>query len=378
MTPKCRIIPIFIPNAGCTHECVFCDQRRISGAAAPVNAEEVKSIIDSSLRRLNKQPKAALRSITTETAINEADGPDTVPNPPEIAFYGGSFTALPVHKQSELLEAAQPFLRLNQISSIRVSTRPDCIDKHTVDRLIEYGVRTIELGAQSMSDDVLNASHRGHASSDLPRSVDIIKMAGLSLILQMMTGLPGDDRDKSMGTARQFAGLKPDGVRIYPTVVVRGTKLHEMWLNGEYKEHTLQEAVGLCAELCVIFEKADIPVIRLGLNPTETLSAADAVAGAYHPALGELVYSRVYYEKAAALLDGAAPGGDVIFTVAKGRTSMMAGHGRQNIKGLKEAYKLRSIKIIESNELASTGSVIQLQINSRGLAENNKKIEKPW
>jgi len=333
------------------HECVFCDQRRISGFDTSVNAAAVHRVIENG-----------------KLKIENGENPQIL----EIAFYGGSFTALTSACQDELLMAAQPFIQQNAKNSIRISTRPDCIDKHTVERLKILGVKTIELGAQSMCNEVLEASQRGHKSSDVERAAEIIKASGLSLVLQMMTGLPGDSREKSLSTAEQFVRLKPDGVRIYPTVVVYGTRLHAMWLSGEYKEQTLQDAVELCAELCAIFEEADVPVIRIGLNPTESLSAADAVAGAYHPALGELVYSKIYYNKAAALLGGVAPGSDVTISVAKGRVSIMTGQRRKNLEGLKTTFSLRSIKVMESESLAGKqGEAAALSITAE------KRIEKP-
>jgi len=281
-----------------------------------------------------------------EILLSEGESPQEV----EIAFYGGSFTALPVGRQEDLLEAARPFIISNPRSSIRISTRPDCIDSATVERLKKHGVRTVELGAQSMCDDVLNESKRGHLASDVALAAGVIKSADLSLILQMMTGLPGDTREKSIFTAKSFVCLKPDGVRIYPAVIVSGTELYDMWLRGEYNEHSTEDAVKLCVELCAIFEEAGIPVIRLGLNPSEALSAGGAVAGAYHPAFGELVYSSIFYKRAAALLEGIAPGSDVTITVSKSKVSMMTGHRRQNVTKLKKEFALRSIKIIGSDK----------------------------
>jgi len=318
MTPKRRIIPVFIPHAGCEHECVFCDQRRITGAIAPV-------LEDGMLKIDNFKPDNAAA---------------------ELAFYGGSFTAIPVEKQNELLTAAQPFLRLNPLNSIRLSTRPDCIDVQTIARLKNFGVATVELGAQSMCDDVLSLSQRGHTASDAARAAKLITDSGLALILQMMTGLPGDSREKSLYTAARFVEMRPNGVRIYPTVVVRGTLLHDMWRRGDYAEHTVEQAVELCAQLLEVFNSAGIPVIRLGLNPSPTLSAGDAVAGAYHPALGELVYSKVYYNKAAKLLENAAPGSDITLAVTRGHVSMMIGQHRRNIEALKKKFSLHSIKVI--------------------------------
>ena len=318
MNPKRRIIPLFIPHAGCPHACVFCNQRLISGAAKPAGADDVR------------------------TAVSGAGD-----QPAELAFYGGSFTAIPEAQQNELLSAAAPFLSGNPENSIRISTRPDYMDEATAARLRHYGVRTVELGAQSMCDDVLMAARRGHLSIDVVRAARIVKDAGLSLILQMMTGLPGDTRDGSLYTAERFIAMEPNGVRIYPAVVVSDTELYEIWRRGEYIEHTVEDAVSLCAVLCGMFGEADIPVIRLGLNATDELSAGDAVAGAYHPAFGELVYSRIYLDRAMELLAGAAPGSDVTLGVAKGRVSIMTGQRRRNIAALMQKFSLRSLKVIE-------------------------------
>lgn len=266
----------------------------------------------------------------------------------EIAFYGGSFTAIPESEQNELLDAAKPLIEFDPRNSIRISTRPDCMDETIAARLKGYGVATVELGAQSMCDDVLLASRRGHTASDVGRAAEIVKNAGLKLILQMMTGLPGDTREKSLHTAKRFVELAPDGVRIYPTVVVAGTELYDMWNRGEYREHTVEEAIDLCAEICPLFEEADIQIIRLGLNPTDDLTAGTAAAGAYHPAFGELVYSKVYYNKAAKLLKGTKPGSSATITVPKGRVSMMVGHKRCNIITLTNEFSLQSLKIIEA------------------------------
>lgn len=329
--PKRSIIPFFIPNAGCKHCCVFCDQSIISGKNVPVTPEEILTACNN-----------RLGSKVEESGVR----------PLEIAFYGGSFTALPVYMQNELLQAARQILDINLQNSIRISTRPDCIDEPTVERLKRFGVATVELGAQSMCDDVLLRSQRGHTSNDVAKAAKIIKRAGLALILQMMTGLPGDTREKALYTAERLIALQPDGVRIYPTVIIRGTRLYHMWKSGQYSEHSIGEAVGLCAELLVLFEKADVPVIRIGLNPSDDLSAGDAVAGAYHPAFGELAYSRMYYNKAVCLFERAgpdAPLSDIAITVAKGHVSKMTGQHGCNIRDLTEKYSLGVVKIVEAD-----------------------------
>lgn len=327
MSARQAIIPVFVPHVGCPNDCVFCNQRRISGAVRPVTPEEVSCAI---------QQGAAI----TPNGVER-----------QLAFYGGSFTAIPVKAQELLLGAAQPYLKDGTIHSIRLSTRPDAIDEETLLRLRQYGVKTIELGAQSMDDRVLQRSGRGHTAQQVADAAKLVKDYGFQLILQMMTGLPGDeDGAASLKTAKAIAALHPDGVRIYPTVIVKDTALYDLWQAGQYQEHTVEAAVALCAKILPIFEAAGIPVIRLGLNPTEDLSAGAAVGGAYHPALGELVHSRMMLEQARALLTEARPGDSVVLEVGKGKTSQMVGQHRANIVALQSEFGLKTIKIREKCE----------------------------
>ena len=317
---KRRIIPLFIPHAGCPCLCVFCNQKKITGMDTPVTAEQVAKEIESGLQWAGAGC--------------------------QLAFYGGSFTALLPETQEKLLGAAQPFLKRGQAESIRVSTRPDAIDAVTLERLRAYGVTTVELGCQSMDDRVLERAERGHSRSDVIRACERLKADGFSVILQMMTGLPGDSGAESRETARQLIALKPDGVRIYPTVVLRGTKLEAMMREGIYQPQTVEVAVGLCAELYELFLQAEIPVIRVGLNPTEDLSGGEAVAGAYDPALGERVLSRMYLRRAQKLLDQETPEGQAIFSVAPQRVSVMVGQRRENILALQREFGLKSVKVL--------------------------------
>lgn len=325
MSARESIIPVFVPHLGCPNDCVFCNQRRISGSQQPATAKDVKEAIETAAALL---PQGVKR---------------------QLAFYGGSFTAIPVPEQLSLLGAAKEEMEKGRINSIRLSTRPDAIDGTVLRRLRDYGVETIELGAQSMDEEVLLLSGRGHTAKDVEQASRLIKDWGFRLILQMMTGLPGDTPEKSVETARRLAALKPDGVRIYPTVIVRDTALFDLWQAGRYREHTVEDAVETCARLLPIFDEAGIPIIRLGLNPTEELSGGAAAGGAYHPALGELVKSRIMYNKARALLAGTAPGSRVILEVGKGKTSQMTGQHRQNIERLCREFGLREIKIKESD-----------------------------
>ncbi|MBQ9249638.1 MAG: radical SAM protein [Oscillospiraceae bacterium] len=331
MSARESIIPVFVPHLGCPHACVFCNQNRISGAEQPATADTVREAIKQA---------AALPPIGAKR---------------QLAFYGGSFTAIPVAEQTALLAAAKEALDRGEIDAIRLSTRPDAIDETVLMRLWDYGVETIELGAQSMDEQVLRLSGRGHTATDVERASRLIKEKGFRLILQMMTGLPGDDDEKDMETARQLIALQPDGVRIYPTVIVRDTALYALWKSGRYREHSVEHAVRVCAKLLPLFQRAGIPVIRLGLNPTEELSGGAAVAGAYHPALGELVKSRILYEKAELLLRASGASGRVILGVAPENLSQMVGQHKENVRKLCNVFGLESLKVrpadIKSGEI---------------------------
>lgn len=329
MSARESIIPVFVPHLGCPNDCVFCNQRRISGSVTPATPQDVVEAIERA------------KTLT---------GPETRR---QLAFYGGSFTAIPVSEQEALLDAAGPYLESGEIVSLRLSTRPDAIDAATLKRLKAYGVETIELGAQSMSERVLALSGRGHTAQDVEDASAQVKAAGFKLILQMMTGLPGADGESDVESARRIAALKPDGVRVYPTVIVRDTALYDLWKAGRYKEHTVEDAVRVCAKILPIFEEAHIPVIRLGLNPTEDLSGGDAVGGAYHPALGELVKSRIMREKAEALLEGALPGSEAVLRVNPRLMSQLVGQHGANRAYLTERFALKRLRIVPDKSIDS-------------------------
>ena len=313
---KEKLFPLFIPHAGCPHACVFCDQRRISGQLRPVTASEVRSALEGL----------------------EGEGYT-------LAYYGGSFTALPIPEQEALLGAAQPYVERGKLRCLRVSTRPDAVDERVLELLAHHHVETVELGAQSMDPRVLLQSGRGHGSEDTVRATALLREHGFSVILQMMTGLPGADRESDLATAKRLAELRPDGVRVYPTVILRGTALEALWRSGAYAEHTVEEAVERCAAIVPIFESAGIPIIRLGLNPTEELSGGEVVGGAYHPALGELVRSRVLLERARRLLHSVQPGSDVLLGICKSDVSQLIGQHRCNVLSLEREFQLRSLRV---------------------------------
>ncbi len=321
MSARESIIPVFVPHLGCPNDCVFCNQRRISGSTVPASAEDV----DNAIKNAAALPRTGAKR--------------------QLAFYGGSFTAIPKAEQEALLSAAYSHLLSGEIDSIRLSTRPDAIDGEVLARLKRFGVETIEIGAQSMDERVLLLAGRGHTAKDVENASRQIKAAGFRLILQMMTGLPGADDESSIESARRIIALEPDGVRIYPTVIVRDTALYDLWKAGRYDEHTVEDAVRVCAKLLPMFEKADIPVIRLGLNPTDELSGGAAVGGAYHPALGELVKSRIMREKAEKLLAGVPKDSNVTLGVNSSRISQMIGQHRCNINYLTEKFSLKELKV---------------------------------
>jgi histone acetyltransferase (RNA polymerase elongator complex component) len=320
MTPRRRIIPIFVPHLRCPNDCVCCNQRTISGSLRPAGPEDV------------------VRAL--EEAKGKTEGA-------ELAFYGGSFTAVPEERQRALLEAARPYRESGFLGSLRVSTRPDAVTVEKLRLLRGYGVETVELGAQSMDDRVLRLSGRGHTAADTADAAKLVKGAGMRLVLQLMTGLPGADRLSDLRSAQSVAAMRPDGVRIYPTVILRGTPLEALWRAGKYRAHTVSDAVETCAPIAAIFLEAGIPILRLGLNPTEALSGGEAVGGAYHPALGELVYGKLYLEMAREKLR-ALPGRPrrVKLLVAENRVSRMTGRGRCNLLALRWEFGLEEISVV--------------------------------
>ena len=261
-------VALFVPNNGCPHACSFCNQRTITGKAAQPTPDDV-------VRAVEVARKSG--SLRGETA--------------EIAFFGGSFTAVERTYMLSLLEAAVPYVRDGTVSGIRISTRPDAVGEEVLSLLKEYGVTTIELGAQSMDNAVLSLNGRGHTAEQIVDASGRIRARGFTLGLQMMTGLPGDSDAGAWETARRIAELHPQCVRIYPAIVLSGTQLGESFCRGEYRPPSLEETVALCARLLDFFEDRNIPVIRLGLHASPELER-DRLAGPWHPAFRELCESR--------------------------------------------------------------------------------------
>ena len=275
------IIPIFVPHLGCPNDCTFCNQKKISGQTKNIKAEDVKNTIEYYLNNFKDDNKYI-----------------------EVAFFGGSFTGIDVDKQKELLSVAYEYRKNKKIDSIRISTRPDYINKEILKMLKSYGVKTIELGVQSTNDYILNKSKRGHTFEDVKKASKLIRKNGFILGHQMMVGLPESTRQDEINTAKDLIKLKPKIVRIYPVLVIKGTQLEKDYESGEYTPLTVEQAVETAKDLLVLFNKKKINVIRIGLQNTNEITdpnskKSQVVAGPYHPAFRQLVESRLWYDNIA-------------------------------------------------------------------------------
>ena len=270
-------VSLFVPQIGCPHRCSFCNQYVITGQEHMPSGEEVAAAVETALR----------------------SGID--PKHSEIAFFGGSFTAIAPSARRMLLEAAYPYVKKGLFRGIRISTRPDAISPEILEELRSFGVSSIELGAQSMEDAVLRKNRRGHTAHDTENAAAMIREGGFSLGLQMMTGLYGQSGESALETARKLIALLPDTVRIYPTIVMPDTELAALYRRSEYRPQELSEAVELCAQLLVLFENSGVRVIRVGLHEDEGLREKH-LAGPYHPAFRELCESRILRSRAEALI----------------------------------------------------------------------------
>ncbi|HPP30854.1 MAG TPA: radical SAM protein [Soehngenia sp.] len=345
---KEKIIPIFVPNYGCPHMCVFCNQIKITGTNMSITKEEVIETINNYLGFFNKEEESII----------------------EIAFYGGSFTAIELTKQVELLQIAKSYKDDNKINKIRISTRPDAIDDNILRILKAYSVDIIELGVQSLDKEVLYLSERGHSEADVYEAVKKIRYYDFVLGLQMMVGLPGDDYDKSLSTLLKIINLKPDFIRIYPTLVIRNTKLENMYMAGEYKPLTIDQTVKLCKDLLIVATYCKIPVARIGLQTTEGIQLGkDVVAGPFHAAIRQLIESEIYYDilyEAISNIEMETKGELLEIYCNANIMSNIAGHKSCNRTRLYNEFNFRMIKFIktdmEKNMIVKIGN-IQKNIN---------------
>ena len=322
---KQYIIPIFVPHLGCPNDCVFCNQKSISGQTKQVTKEDVKEIIEEHLKYIKKDSKV------------------------EVAFFGGSFTGIEEAKQEELLSTAYEYIKQKKVDSIRISTRPDYIDKKILKRLKKYKVKTIELGVQSANDYILKKAGRGHTFEDVVKASKLIRWYGFDLGHQMMVGLPESTTVDEINTAKQLIKLKPKMVRIYPVLVIKNTKLEKDYRDGKYKPLTVTQAVEICKELVKLFAKKNIEVIRIGLQPTDTITNSESeksevVSGPFHPAFRQLVESGMWYdvivEKIKQLNTKVK---EVVVTVNPADVNNVIGQRKDNINNLRDVYDVNLI-----------------------------------
>ncbi|MBO5575139.1 MAG: radical SAM protein [Ruminococcus sp.] len=324
-------VAIFVPHVGCPHKCAFCDQHKITGSSLLPHKKEVDNACDTAIRY------------------------GTDPNHSEIAFFGGSFTAIPHDYMLELLDAAYEYVNNGLFKGIRISTRPDYIDDQTLELLKSRGVTSIELGAQSLCDDVLEANERGHTKDDVVNASELIKKYGFELGLQMMVGLYKSTKKSELYTMEQIIVLSPKTVRIYPVVVLEDTKLAQLYKQGKYEMIPFDEVVTLCGKMMCSFISNGIKVIKLGLHASELVEKC-IVAGYYHPAFSELVQSRIVLEKLESYCDNNnCKTLDV--TINPKAYSITAGHKKSNAISLAEKGVKLSIK--SDNELEK----YQIRIN---------------
>jgi histone acetyltransferase (RNA polymerase elongator complex component) len=311
MSPKSLVIPIFIPHRGCPHQCLFCNQNSITGQTA--DQEGLISEIEK----------------TITTWLSRTHGRDRV----QVAFYGGSFTCLPEEQREEMLGAVQPFLRRGDVHCIRLSTRPDCLDADICRFLRERGVEIVEVGVQSLDDNVLQRSRRGHTAEDCRRAVRVLHEAGIEVGLQLMPGLPGENSPSFFRGVREVVDLAPTFVRLYPALVVDYSGLAEIYRLGNYRPLTMNRAVALCRRAKEMLLRAGIRVVRIGLQPSASLEK-ELLAGPYHPAFGELVAARDWFRRIRALFAGSPVGDRFTVRISDRDLSAFLGPKRINIKRL--------------------------------------------
>ena len=305
-------IPIFLPEMACPYRCVYCNQFSITGLNDIIKAEDVKAIIDSHLASFKEEQRFV-----------------------EVAFFGGNFTGLPVQMQNDYLEAVQPYLDKGLVDGIRCSTRPDYISYHRVQEIKRYGMRNIELGAQSTNDEVLKHCRRGHTYNDIAEASQIILSQGITLGLQMMIGLPFDTEEKDFQTAKDIVNLGAKETRIYPCIVVKDTELETMYRNGEYQALTIEEAVKRSATLYSYFTENQVKVLRIGLHTSDELDSEAYVAGPYHKNFAEMVFSNIWKEK---LTNIKTESKNIIINVPESQINHAIGWKGENKKLLSERF----------------------------------------
>lgn len=321
---KPLVIPVFIPQSGCPHQCAFCNQSIITSETQPLPDEKaIRAVVDQFLSFKGRRSKV------------------------QLAFFGGNFLGLDEKIIVDLLGVARELVRENKIDDVRCSTRPDTISESILEAITPYPLTTVELGVQSMDDAVLQRARRGHTREDTMTAAHLLKAHGMELGMQMMVGLPGDTPGTALDTAAAMCRLKPDFVRIYPLLVLAGSPLARWYDQGRYNPMELHESVTLVKELYKIFDKNDIPVIRMGLQASDLLQdPASMVAGPWHPAFGHLVFSELFLDKTRDEIEKKYPMGmpemnmpdQITLTVHPAALSRLRGDKNHNMAVLQARY----------------------------------------
>lgn len=324
------IIPIFISHKGCPNQCTFCNQRKISGSLGEIDINKIRKEIEEWIHRLqnDKYLKVLHR---------------------QIAFFGGSFTGIDINIQKSLLELANEYIDNGNIDSIRISTRPDYINDEILKMLKDYNVDTIELGIQSMDNQILQEAKRGHTSEDVKKACKLINQYGFCLGVQMMIGLKESTLEKEINTCMQLIDLKPKIARIYPVLVIKDTELEEQFNRNEYKALDVVEAVNRSKEVLKLFNKNNIDVIRIGLQATDNIAEGkDVVAGPFHPAFGQLVKSEIIYDEICQYLEkNKIINSELSIEVNPSDVSTLIGNKKINIIRILQKFNVK-IKIIKN------------------------------
>jgi radical SAM enzyme (TIGR01210 family) len=345
MKKKQYIIPIFVPHLGCPNDCTFCNQRKISGQMKNVTEDDVRDTIDFYLNNFKEKDSYK-----------------------EVAFYGGSFTGIDEEIQEKLLSTVYEYIKDKKIDSIRVSTRPDYINKEVLKRLKKYKVKTIELGCQSTNNYILEKCKRGHTYDDIVKASKLIKKYRFNLGHQMMVGLPESTELDDINTAKDLIKLKPKMVRIYPVLVIRGTELEKEYKSGNYEPLTVSQAVERCKELCYLFGKKKINIIRIGLQNTDTIcsptnTGSEVVAGPYHETFRQLVESAIYYDTIVEKIKKInAKSKEVEIIVNPQNANNVIGYKRENILKLKEMY---DIDVVVKQDIKYSVNKIDVRVSKK-------------
>jgi histone acetyltransferase (RNA polymerase elongator complex component) len=325
------VIPLFIPHLGCPHRCVFCNQRAITGAAAKIPSEkQIREEVKRFLAYGRKRPSTI-----------------------EISFFGGNFLGLKMATATKLLRTAASFVERRQVHGLRFSTRPDTVSPQTLDGIEPFPVSTVELGVQSMIDRVLESAGRGHTAADTITAAAMLKARGYRLGLQMMVGLPSDNAVGAMESARRLADLRPDFVRIYPTLVLDGSPLAQRFRRGQYHPLPLENCVALVKRLYLHFKERNIPVVRMGLQASDGLADnGSLLAGPYHPSFGHLVHGEIVFDAISAALGSMRERPPSLTIIAHpNRVSRVQGLNKRNFRRLEKVFGMNKIVVLQDDDL---------------------------